>query len=846
MSRRDGSPLKVDASRRDRPLPAGSEFLSNAVKILLVGLAYYVAARLSLRLALIEKNVTPLWPPTGIALVAFVLLGRSVWPGVALAALLVNASISANPVAAAMTAVGNTLAPLVAAELLRMVGFRKELDRVRDAIAIVFPAALGATLISASIGSWALVIFHEIPARRFASAWFVWWTGDAMGVLVVAPVLLSLIQLRQREKTTWARRVEAVGLLLVLGVLTIVVTRTHLRMWFLLIPLLGWAAWRFQLRGAAPAALLIASVATWAVAHDWGAFAEYSLLEKMVVLQAFNATVAFTSLVFAALVTERLRARKALEQAAQDLEERVRLRTAELSAANERLTREIAERKAAVRSLRERERQLAEAQQTARLGSWEWLIDEDRVTWSDEMYRIHGYHPQEFPMTFEKAVALIVREDLPRIQENLGAALGARKTRGLPPTEYRIVRMDGDERALVGRSRLIVGPDGKPQRMIGTVQDVTEDKRAEREHRIAETLQRSLLPDQLPSIPGVGVAVRYVPATTGMSIGGDWYDVVPLPNGHLGVAIGDVAGHGLRAAATMGQLRMTLRAYALEEPSPLLVMRRVRELVQRLIPSEMATLLYMVLDLDSGSITFSNAGHLPPLLIDGDGTASYLEHGLAPPLGTAPHPEYDVEARAEIASGSTLLLFTDGLVERRGVSVRDGLERLRAEVTVAGSDLDQLCDHVIASLLDGGASDDVALLAIRPVRFAGNPLHVRLPADPIVLASLRHTLRRWLREADADPREVYEILVACGEACANAIEHPHGAGAGALIVEAARRGDEVDITVRDTGTWRDSPPPHGGHGLNLMRQLMDTVDVDRQPSGTVVRMRRRLGEEAVR
>src|SRR5205823_4108766 len=119
----------------------------------------------------------------------------------------------------------------------------------------------------------------------------------------------------------------------------------------------------------------------------------------------------------------------------------------------------------------------------------------------------------------------------------------------LPGIEYRIRRPDGTERVLVGRARLSLGPGGEPLRMVGTVQDVTDDRRAEREHRIAEALQRSLLPDRLPEIPGLGLAARYVPATTDMEVGGDWYDVVQLPGGRIGIAIGDVAGHGLRAAA---------------------------------------------------------------------------------------------------------------------------------------------------------------------------------------------------------------------------------------------------------------------------------------------------------
>jgi PAS domain S-box-containing protein len=817
-----------------------SEYVGRAAIVLLVGASYYLAARLGLRLALIEKNVTPLWPPTGIALVAFLTFGRRVWPGVALAAFLVNQPISTTLWAAAITAIGNTLAPLVAAELLVRVDFHKEIDRLRDAIAIVFLGALLGMAISASIGAGTLVLSDAIPGKEFPSAWAVWWTGDAMGVLVVAPFLLSLLRIRQYPKLMWGERVEAALLFVSIVTLSLIVTRTDLSLLFVLLPFLGWAAWRFQQRGSAPAALVLAGIATWAAARGWGPFRTEPLLAKMLNLQAFNATVAFTSFVFAALVTERIRDREDLERAAADLEDRVRKRTSQLSDTNERLRLEIGERMDAEKRLRQREQQLADAQHLARVGSWEWLVPEDRVTWSDEMYSIHGYRPQEFPVTFDKAVERVFPEDLAVIKGNLEAAFRKGKSHGLPSREYRILRADGQERTLLGKSQLHVDAGGRPLRLVGTVQDITEDKTAQREHRIAETLQRSLLPDRLPEIPGVTLAARYVPATSDAEVGGDWYDVMQLPNGQVGFAIGDVAGHGLRAAATMAQLRMALRAYALEEDSPVQIVRRVHQLVQRLPMTEMTTMIYLVFDPDSGTVAFANAGHPPPLLIASDGSTSFLEDGLAPPLGTAPYPDYYVERTSPLAAGSTLLLFTDGLVERRGDSISLGLHRLEEEASGTHAGLDELCDHLLASLLGPEVSDDIALLALRPVSFDGDPLSVHLPAEPRVLAPLRHTLRRWLREIDATPQEINDILVASGEACSNAIQHAYGAREGYVDVTLAVVGDAIEVVVRDSGSWRPSSPAQGGRGLHLMRGLMTSVDLDTGPDGTVVRLRHRL------
>ena len=372
-----------------------------------LGLAYYLAARLSLRLALVGENITPLWPPTGIAVVGFLLGGRRLWPGVAIAAFAVNLPISANVVAAATTTVGNTLAPVIAATLLGRVEFRPQLDRLRDALAIVFLAALGSMLISATIGATTLLVSGAIDGNEFLGAWSVWWAGDAMGVLVVAPFLLTLTTIREHPVPRGAKVVEAIALAAVLmGILTVVVV-TDLPILFLLFPVLGWAAWRFLQPGAAPAALLTSLFATWAAVEGRGLFAGQTLSGQMLTLQAFNVSVAFTSLFFAAVVSERARARLELEAAAAALEERVRRRTTEVTTANDRL---------------------AEAQELAHLGSWDWDVATGTVHWSREMYRIYGI-PSDEVITFDRAIELVRPDDRGRIQANIARALAERRAR---------------------------------------------------------------------------------------------------------------------------------------------------------------------------------------------------------------------------------------------------------------------------------------------------------------------------------------------------------------------------------------------------------------------------------
>jgi integral membrane sensor domain MASE1/anti-sigma regulatory factor (Ser/Thr protein kinase) len=787
---------------------------SYAAGVLLVAVAYYTAAKLGLRLALVGRNITPFWPPTGIAVVAFLVLGRSVWPGVALAALVVNLPITTGVLPAAATAAGNTLAPLVAATLLAKVGFRREIDRLRDATAIVFVGALLSMSISASVGTGVLVASGALPADELPGSWAVWWAGDAMGVLVVTPFVLSLVQPWRRPGRPHWRHLEAAVLFALTATVSVVAIGADPHVMFLVIPLLGWAAWRFQQRGAAPAALLVVVVASWAAAKGVGPFRAGTMLEKMLTLQAFNATVAFCSFFFAAVVTERMQAHQALGRAAAGLEARVRQRTS----------------------------QLTEAQQVAHIGSWEWLIPQHRVSWSDELYRIHGHLPQEFPVTFETAVDQVNTEDAARIRSNTEAALRRADDHDLPRIEYRITRPDGAERVLLGKAKVYVGPNREPLRMVGTVQDVTEARKAEREHRIAETLQRGLLPDRLPEVPGIGLAARYVPAGAEMAVGGDWYDVVELPSGRIGLAIGDVAGHGPRAASTMGQLRMALRAYALEEPSPAEVVRRLDRLVSRLLMSEIVTLVYLVLDLDSGMVQFANAGHPPPLVVRAGDQISFLEDGLGPPLG-CDDPGLPAEARFRLVPGSTLLLFTDGLVERRGTSIDEGLQRLATVAMDCGQDIEAFCDQLLCSMVEDDTADDVALLVIRPLPLTGRPL-LRVPAEPRVLAPLRQTLRRWLRESDADPHVANDILLACGEVCTNVIEHAYGAKEGPLEISLDVRDGTAEVTIRDQGSWRPSSGVHGGHGLPLIQELMESVELAGGPDGTVVRMRRRVSSRS--
>ncbi|GAA3379198.1 MASE1 domain-containing protein [Streptomyces sannanensis] len=272
---------------------------------LVVAAVYYGAGRLGLLQQVVRGQVTPLWPPTGVALAALLVLGLRIWPGIMLGALLVNAPF--EPVLAVPAIVaGNTVAPVCAFLLLRRAGFHNELDRLRDALALVSLGALGGMLISATVGSGALALAGAVPPGDFWQTWSVWWTGDAMGVLVVTPFLLVLRRAHWPPHAGRRRWAEAAALLVsTLAVTVLATSGRSASLLFLVSPFLIWAAFRFRLPGAAPCALAVSTLAIFAAVRRVGPFADQALFVNMVTLQAFNGVTALTALLLAAVITER-------------------------------------------------------------------------------------------------------------------------------------------------------------------------------------------------------------------------------------------------------------------------------------------------------------------------------------------------------------------------------------------------------------------------------------------------------------------------------------------------------------------------------------------------------------
>lgn len=358
------------------------------------------------------------------------------------------------------------------------------------------------------------------------------------------------------------------------------------------------------------------------------------------------------------------------------------------------------------------------------------------------------------------------------------------------------------------------------------------------QRRLAELLQRRLLPTDLASSAGLQLASRYLPAS-GESLGGDWYDAFAAGPGRHVVAIGDVVGHGMIAAAAMAQLRMAVRAYAAEGHPPATVVERVNDLMRALGPRAMTTLVYAAIDADRESIEVVVAGHPPPLVVEPGGRATFLEVPGGVPLGVVDGGRYSSRT-FPFSPGTTLVLYTDGLVETRGEPLDVGLERLRAIVAAADyHGIDGLCSRLVGQLVGPTRPDDVALLVARlepvPARLTG-----RWPARREELAGVRRLLRRWLHTRGASDDETFDIVVACQEACANAIEHAYRPGDHSFDLEATCDGGRVRIEVRDCGRWRAARGAHRGRGVELMRGLMDEVEIRRGEDGTTVVLERTL------
>ena len=361
---------------------------------------------------------------------------------------------------------------------------------------------------------------------------------------------------------------------------------------------------------------------------------------------------------------------------------------------------------------------------------------------------------------------------------------------------------------------------------------------------LTHMLQRILLPDALPQIPGLRFSAKYLPAAHGVKVGGDWYDVFLLEDGRVAFVTGDVVGRGIAAASVMAEARTAVRAYTVEDPDPLDVVLMLNRLLLTLGRRRSATMMFMALDLESSTITAVNAGHPPALLLSEDGSRRYVAPASGPPLGVTPAARYEAQ-ELPFPAGSSLLLYTDGLIERRGEDIDDGLARLSDSLANVdqrngrGSLADVVWERILRQV---ELEDDVALLAIESLPL-GPRLKFALETRPAVLAGLRRAVGRWLSAHGVSDEQVFDVALAVSEASANAIEHAYGPIDASFEVDCVISEREVVIEVSDDGTWRPLGQRERGRGLDIMSKLMDELQVSRTETGTRVRLVKKLDRQ---
>lgn len=469
--------------------------------------------------------------------------------------------------------------------------------------------------------------------------------------------------------------------------------------------------------------------------------------------------------------------------------------------------------------------------------------------------RLRHRLPSEHPDSIAQALA-----GRGRLLPPMGAASVARRdvsdplTQGLleelGPQSVIIVPLPAGEKVIGAMMVGLTDPDRRPYdegdlefiRELGArVGTVLENARLEEEdNRTALRLQQALLPGALPEVPGISSAGLYEAAQEGLEVGGDWFDVIDVGDGSVAIVVGDVVGHGLESAVTMGRLRTAVAAFAMSEREPDAVLDRLEEFAETSAGAHFGTVAYALLDASTGRVRYSLAGHLPPLVIAPDGTTALLDGGRSTPLcalGQRPRPVAEVT----LEPGSTIVLYTDGLVEKRGTSIDLRLAQLEAQATAAAAlDPLSLCDRLLQSLTEGRPTDDVAILAVRLERVVAATMIHRFPAEPLELAGARGVLRSWLSTLDFDEAAQREIVLGVGEALGNAVEHAYaGRPPGEVELTASSLDAEIEIAVRDWGSWRRRQSvDERGRGLPIMRTVFDSLEVDRRVGGTTVTLAR--------
>jgi anti-anti-sigma factor len=372
-----------------------------------------------------------------------------------------------------------------------------------------------------------------------------------------------------------------------------------------------------------------------------------------------------------------------------------------------------------------------------------------------------------------------------------------------------------------------------------------EQQRIITEREIILEVQRAMLPTGLPVLPDLSIAAEYQPADPPRPAGGDWFDVISMPDGALGLVVGDFVGHGPAAAAIMGQLRAIIaerlqRGTSLDE-----TLRALDAFGTRLPGARGSTLCIVILDRESGTMRYTVRGHPPPMVAAADGTTRYLTRSAGPPL--ALHGNDFTLADDVLESGDTLVVYTDGAIERPGRTIAQGMVELSTRVSgvVRHADVaERSLAGLICSTISGGARhDDVSVVAATALSAPAALMTMAVTATPDRLAPVRRRLTGWLTELGASEDDTLALELSVIEAVTNSIEHAFPGPAGTVRVKATLgHTGTVIVVVSDDGRWKPPrrDPGFRGRGLIMMREFTDQITLDPSPTGTTVTLAKLL------
>jgi integral membrane sensor domain MASE1/anti-sigma regulatory factor (Ser/Thr protein kinase) len=747
--------------------------------VVLIAAGYVVFARIGFSLAFGVKQITAVWPPTGIALAALVLGGKRMWPGVFLGAFIANFTSDESAITAGAIAAGNTLGPALGAYLLHRFNFDRKFAGVRDVAVFVAFGSMLAMTVTATNGTLQLALAHVFPWTSYGSQWFLWWVGDASGVLLVAPLILTWSDVRRDGILAGdAKPLELAIAIPLAFVFAFLEFFSRFPLAFPLYPFLVWAAVRTGARIMSALMLLIATIALWATVHNYGPFTALSLNGRMIAFVVFTSVLAITGLVLSALTAER---RSALVQM------------------------QAAERRFKV---------LAET-----LPQMVWTADPSgTIDWLNQRWH-------QFTGSSDLSLGIADWDQL--------IAAGKPFER-----ELLLRRADGVSRWFLMRAEPMRDNRGTIVRWYGTHTDVDDQRRAfERTSRIATTLQSAFLPQSLPEHPYMRFDALYLTAGQEVLIGGDWYDAFALPDGRIAITIGDVTGHGLNAAVSAGRIRQSIVATAIDKNDPAEILTKVNRLLQLHDPT-VATALVALIDRDARTLRYASAGHPSPILAGPNTRAHQLPYGSLP-LGVAGNTEYRSYS-ATLEPESIVVFYTDGItefsreIEATERTLRDAIDALVAKPSPRPAEAIRQ-----AVLGNEAPSDDAVLVVLRvaPTTDAITAGEINLrqswsfhSSHAYSAHSARHEVMQFIERLAGADADLFTAELIVGEILANTVEHAPG-----LVNMEVDWSDAAPVvTVVDTGPGLekfvallpDDELTEDGRGLFLVKTLANEVRVE--------------------